>query len=196
MAQAIEITWKPRVMDSDLQLIQRIASGDEAALRDFFARHASAMLAYAIRLVNDPTLAEEIVQESLVAVWKGAGNYRGMSKLLSWVLGIVYHKSMSALRERQDLPLEEDSLHMPEQSMPGSLAERSDRTRILVQALNELPPDQKSTLELVFFQRMSLDETAEVMKCSPGTIKSRLFTARNNLRKIFARHGYTLEDLL
>lgn len=183
-------------MHSDSLLMQQIGSGDESALSEFFSRYGNAMLAYAQRLVNEQALAEEIVQESLVAIWKGARTFRAESKLQTWVLGIVYHKSISALRARKDLPLEEDTLQAPEHSMPGPSVEKSDRTRILTRLMNELPADQKSILELVFFHRMSLEETAEAMKCPLGTVKSRLFNARKTLGKIITRHGYALEDLL
>lgn len=196
MTHGICIPWKTGTMQSETNLVQRIASADENALRVFFDLHGNSMLAYAIRLVNDQQLAEEIVQDSLVAIWKGARSYRAQSKELTWALGIVYHKSISALRKRQDLQLEETTLDPSEQSLPELQIDASERKQLLRQILCELPVDQKSILELVFYQHLSLEECAQVMNCPLGTVKSRLFTARDNLRKLLARHGYAMEDLL
>lgn len=162
-------------MQSESNLVHQIASGEENALREFFLLHGKAMLAYAIRLVNDQEMAEEIVQESLVAIWKGAKSYRAESKALTWALGIVYHKAISHLRKRQDLQFDENMFELHEQNLPDNSVESSERIRLVNQILSELPTEQKSIIELVFYHHLSLEETAKIMRCPLGTVKSRLF---------------------
>lgn len=84
----------------DLALIQRIADQDEAALRELYASYGQRMYSYALRLTDQPQVAEDVVQDTLVVVWQSAGRFRGEGRVLAWLLGIVHHTALKALRHR------------------------------------------------------------------------------------------------
>jgi RNA polymerase sigma-70 factor, ECF subfamily len=86
MAQVLSMTLTPPIIDPDLEITRQIAAGDEDALRKMYATYGQRMYVYALRLTRDPSLAEEAVQESLVVVWKSAGNFRGQSRLITWLM--------------------------------------------------------------------------------------------------------------
>jgi RNA polymerase sigma-70 factor, ECF subfamily len=197
MAQVLSMTLTPPIIDSDLEITRQIAAGDEDALRKMYAAYGQRMYAYALRLTRDPSLAEEAVQESLVVVWKSAGNFRGQSRLLTWLLGIVHHKSLNLLRQRSDLSLDEPLEPVASgEEPPARQVEAHDCRRLIRQGLEKLAVSQRSVLELVFYNHLSLEEAARVLECPIGTVKSRLFSGRNALKGELLRAGYRLEDLL
>ena len=197
MTQALRMTLIQTKTDSDQVLLQRITDGDEDALRALYAAHGVSMYAFALRLTNDPASAEEAVQESLVAVWQGAGDYRGNSRIITWLLGIVHHKALNLLRKREDISLDEQHIPLPSSNQaPGYVVETHERNRLVREGLEQLPKEQRSVLELVFFHRLSMEEAARVLECPAGTVKSRLFAAKNSLKGVLTRQGFRLEDLI
>jgi RNA polymerase sigma-70 factor, ECF subfamily len=197
MAQVLSMTLTPSIIEPDLEVTRQIAAGNEDALRKVYAAYGQRMYTYALRLTRDPSLAEEAVQESLVVFWKCAGNFRGQSRLITWLLGIVHHKSINLLRQRSDLSLDEPSEPVVSgEEPPACQAEAHDRQRLIREGLDRLALPQRSVLELVFYNHLSLEETAQVLECPVGTIKSRLFSAKNALKGVMIRAGYRLEDLL
>lgn len=197
MTQALRMTLIKTKIDSDITLLQQIAGGEEDALHGLYTAYGQSMYVYALRLLRDPSSAEEAVQESLVAVWQGAKNYRGESRLITWLLGIVHHKSLNLLRKRVDLSLDDQQTIFPStEELPGHQVETRDRLRLVQEGMQQLPLEQRSALELVFFHHLSMDEAARVLDCPTGTVKSRLFSARNALKGVLTRQGYRLEDLI
>ncbi len=176
--------------DPDLALARRLAAGDEAALRELYAAYGQRLYAYALRLTDDPAQADDVVQDALVAVWKSAHAFRGEGRLLAWLLGIVHHTALKALR-RRSAPITE---HMEEtlaaaSPSPEQQAERQDQSARLRAALRSLSPEHRAVLELVFYQGLSLEEAAQVCRVPLGTVKSRLSYARNHLRGVLTRQG-------
>ena len=92
----------------DLDLIRRMASGDENAMRELYAAYGQRLFAYALRLTDDRATAEDVTQETLVVAWRTAGRFRGEGRLIAWLLGIVHHTAMKALRHASaSQPLDE-----------------------------------------------------------------------------------------
>jgi RNA polymerase sigma-70 factor, ECF subfamily len=186
--------------DRDPDLILRVAAGDEDALRSLVAVYGQRLYAYALRLCADAGLADEIVQDSLVAVWEGAARFRGDGRVIAWLLGIVHHKAMRALRGRTTLSLDElDGQALPQPlgsvSGPDEGAARSEVGRLVRAGLERLSLPHRTVLELVFYQGLSLQEAADVLSCPLGTVKSRLSYAREALRGELSRAGMGAEDL-
>ncbi len=197
MTQALRMTLIKTGTDPEQALIQQIAGGDEDSLRTLYAAYGKSMYAYALRLTRDPSSAEEAVQQSLVAVWQGAGYFRGDGRIITWLLGIVHHKSLNLLRGRDHLSLEELLVPLPAgEDPPGRQVEAHDRLGLIRSGLEKLPFEQRSVLELVFFHQLSMEETGRVLDCPVGTVKSRLFAAKNSLKGVLTRQGLRLEDLL
>lgn len=193
----MEISLK-RVMtvsNPETDLLTRIASGDADALRQLYAAYGQRMYAFALRLTSDTALAEDVVQESLVAVWQGAGRYRQQSRVLTWLLGIVHHKALNAMRGRLSIPVDEIAEMPDDRPSPDEQAAQNEQHHLLRGGLQQLPLEQRSVLELVFYQGLSLEETAQVCGCPLGTVKSRLNTAKTALRGALQRDGLTAADL-
>lgn len=176
-------------LQHDIALMQRIADKDEAALQSLYADCGQRMYAYALRLTSDPALAEDVVQDALMAVWHSARKFRGEGRLMAWLLGIVHHTAIKTLRRKPALSLStemENSLpaHDP---LPEETVQAKEQTRLVKSALNQLSAEHRAVLELVFYQGMSLNEAAAVCNCPVGTVKSRLSYARKHLRGLLNR---------
>ncbi len=184
------------VKDSDPALIRRVAAGDEDALRILLDAYGQRMYAYALRVTGDPAAAEEAVQECLVTVWQGAGKFRGESRVIAWLLGIVHHKALNQLRGRQVESLDAEEQDPPAgDPLPEAQAAASEQRRLLRSGLEALSLEHRLALELVFYQGLSLNEVAEVCGCPVGTIKSRLNYAKASLRGALSRSGLNAEDV-
>jgi len=181
--------------DRDVDLVRRMAGGDERALRELYAAYGQRMYAYALRLVEDPAVAQDVVQDALIAAWRDARKFRGEGRVVAWLLGMVHHLSFKALR-RRPLPLGEELENgLPSgAAAPEELAQASQQSAWVREGLRRLSPEHRAALELVFYQGLALEEAAEVCGCPLGTLKSRLSYARQHLRGILSRQA--VEDWL
>lgn len=183
-------------VDSERELIRQIAAGSEDALRALVDSCGQRLYAYALRVTGDPAGAEEAVQESLVAVWKGAGRYKGEGRAVAWLLGIVHHKALSLLRERVFDSLDAPSGDPPARDpLPGEQVEVSEQRRLVRAGLESLSLEHRLALELIFYQGLTLQEAALVCACPVGTIKSRINYAKASLRGALSRAGLAAEDV-
>jgi RNA polymerase sigma-70 factor (ECF subfamily) len=183
-------------VDSDRDLVRQISAGSEDALRKLYAAYGQRLYAYALRITGDPAAAEEAVQESLVAVWQGAGRFRGESRTIAWLLGIVHHKALNQIRGKPVDSLEAQPLDPPAgDPLPDELAAAQEQRRLVRAGLERLSLEHRLVLELVFYQGLSLNEVAEVSGCPVGTVKSRLNYAKASLRGALSRAGLNAEDV-
>jgi RNA polymerase sigma-70 factor (ECF subfamily) len=174
-------------LSDDVALVKRIAAQNDAALHALYARYGQRMMAYALRLTQDHAVAEDVVQDALVVVWRSAGRFRGQGRVIAWLLGIVHHLAMKALRHPHR-PISEtmaETLTALE-PLPEEQVELNEKAAWVRRGLQSLTPNHRAALELVFFQGMSLAEAAQVCDCPVGTIKSRLSYARRHLRSILS----------
>lgn len=164
-------------------LVRSMASGEEQALVHLYERHGPALLAHVTRLVGDRALAEEVLQDVMLASWHAAGSFRGDSSVRTWMLSIAHRRGLNATR-RASLP---QRALVSDVAAPGTrdAAEQLD----VAQAIGNLPPEQRATLDLVFYQGLSLVESAEVMGVAVGTVKSRLHRAKQSLRAVLGKDG-------
>lgn len=184
--------------DIDSELMQRIAAGEEAALNELIALYGQRLYTYAIRLTGEPATAEDVLQESLIAIWQGAERFRGDGRLIAWLLGIVHHKAFSQVRwaaRRKTDSLDSEYEIATLAPGPDDLADRDERAHLVQSGLESLSMEHRLVLELVFYQGLSLKEAAEICSCPLGTIKSRLNYAKNRLKGLLHRQGLDLEDM-
>ncbi|MHB8088583.1 MAG: RNA polymerase sigma factor [Anaerolineaceae bacterium] len=175
---------------SDETLAKRLAAGDETALHELYAEYGKRLFAYALRLTNDQAKAEDVVQDVLVVVWRTAGRYRGEGRFIAWLLGIVHHTAMNAIRHTSISISEEMEDSLPSGSMPPeSQTQRNLQGAWVRQGLESLDSDHRAVLELVFYQGLSLDEISKVCQIPLGTVKSRLSYARQQLKGILIRQN-------
>ncbi len=182
--------------DQDMQLVRRIAAGEDAAFRALYTAYGQRLFAYAVRLTRNPTIAKDVVQESLVAVWLNASRFRGDGRVIAWLLGIVHHKALHALRRQSPAGLDEEAEEWPDEgaTLDEQMAGR-ERAELLREGLDALSLKHRVVLELVFYQGLNLAEVAEVCDCPIGTVKSRLNYAKAHLRRVLERAGMQAEDV-
>ena len=169
--------------DPDLRLMQRIAAQDQAALQALYDKHASGLLHYLSGRLGDDRLAEDVLQETMLAIWQSARRFRGQCQVRTWLLTIARRRAINAYHRQiapasRNEPFDGDEQQTAEQqSAPGRYLD-------LNAALLALPEAQRETLELVFYHGLSLGETAWVLHVAPGTVKSRLHRAKARLREL------------
>ena len=174
----------PDSAEPDARLIERIGRGEPAALEALYARHGRALLAYLIGQVGDAHLAEEVLQDVMLAVWRGAARFRGDSAVTTWLLAIARRRAITARQRRA--PVEQA---LDEQTASGdtgpieTLVRRSEQSEVRA-ALRALPDDQRETLELIFYHGLTGPQAAEVLGVAPGTVKSRLHRAKTALERV------------
>jgi len=172
--------------ETDEQLLGRLARGDSQALTALYDRHARAIFAFLCRLTGDAAAAENLLQDTFLAAWQGAATFRRRSSVRTWLFGIAHHKAGHWLRRHRPLPLEErDDLPDPSPAVPELADAAWERERVTA-ALAQLPHEQRTVLELTFYHGLSCAETAEVMDCPVGTVKSRAYLARKRLARLLA----------
>lgn len=170
--------------DEGQRVLERIAVGDRRALAELYDTHHLAILRYLWSLTDDRGLAEEILQDTLVAVWKSAGTFEGRSTVLTWLIGIARRQAHNSLRRRSlprvdlaELEALPDSGPDPEDLVLAD-AERDQ----LAEAIRGLAPVHREILNLTFTQELSYVEMATIAGVPEGTIKSRLSNAKRALR--------------
>lgn len=182
-----EVGWmagQPRA--NDAQLIKRIARGDRQALSELYACYQRTLFAYLLQLTPDYGLAEELLQDTLVAVWKSARSFEGRSSVLTWLIGIARRQAHNTLRQRKLLTTgltELEELPATEQE-PEAFALASAARDELAHAFRHLAPVHREVLVLIFVQELSYQEAATVLEVPVGTVKSRLSNARRALRTL------------
>jgi RNA polymerase sigma factor (sigma-70 family) len=167
-------------------LIRRIAAGDRDALAALCARYQTAVFYYLVRLLGDRALAEEVFQDTLVAVWRSAGTFEGRSSVQTWLVGIARRQAYNSTRRRV-LPradvaeLEVLPAADPE---PEDVALAGARREELAAAMARLTPAHREVLVLTFVHGLSYPEMARLVGVPEGTIKSRLSNAKRALRAL------------
>ena len=175
----------------DQSLIKAIAGGDRRAMHTLYARHNVRIYRFILRLIQNASLAEDLVSEVFLTVWRDARTFKGKSQVSTWLLAIARYKAISAMRRRYDEQLDEEALTVVEDPAdnPHVLLEQGDRAVIVRKCLAELSPSHREVLDLVYYHEKSVDEVAEIVGIPVGTAKTRMFYARNHMERILKLAG-------
>lgn len=172
--------------DPDVLLIQGMAQGNAHALDELYARRGPGILSFLVAHVGDHTLAEEILQDVMLAAWNNAASFRGDSSVRTWLLVIARNRAMNTYRKRK-LPLVtlDDAFGVfGNDTGPLEKVERKGNENRVRAALSQLPLQQREVLVLVFYHQLSGPEVAQVLGINEGTVKSRLHRAKEALRRV------------
>jgi RNA polymerase sigma factor (sigma-70 family) len=187
-AQRIEMTGRAdrtqSERDADLRLIALVGQGNAEAFRELYRKYQTRLTRFLANLVRQPQIVEEVLDDTLMVVWERAADFKGESKLSTWIFAIAYRKAMRAVR-RYDAPIEDHDAEN-RASNDASPEEAFGRTRLhglLRGAMAELSPDHRGVVELTYFQDLSYREIAEIMDCPVDTVKTRMFYARRHLKR-------------
>jgi RNA polymerase sigma-70 factor (ECF subfamily) len=176
---------------SDDVLIGRIASGDRLAMQVLFARHHVRVYRFVLRLVSDPTLAEDLISEVFLDVWRQAGRFEARSAVSTWLLAIARFKALSALRKRPDEELDEETAAGIEDTSdnPEVALQKKDKGVVLRECLKSLSAEHREVIDLVYYHEKSVEEVAEIVGIPEATVKTRMFYARKRLSELLKAAG-------
>jgi RNA polymerase sigma-70 factor, ECF subfamily len=172
-------------------LLARISRGDEQAMASFYGEHARVVLGQVLLVVGERVLAEEIVQDTMLAVWRGAGSFRGESSVRSWVIAIARRQTRDRLRGRRLGVVDDAGVADRPGLAPGPEVMALDRAELaeVGAAIKGLAPAHREVLGLAFGSGLSLPEVARVLGVPLGTVKSRLAAARTALNRTLEEKG-------
>jgi RNA polymerase sigma-70 factor, ECF subfamily len=176
---------------TDDALVRSIADGDKQAMQTLFARHNVRVYRFLLRFVNDEAVAEDLVSDVFLDVWRQAGRYEGRSQVSTWLMAMARNKALSILRRRQAEELDEEVAEFiqdPSDS-PEAVLQTQQRTEILRKCLTQLSPAHREIIDLVYYHEKSIEEIAEIIGVPQNTVKTRMFYARKRIGEIMASAG-------
>lgn len=191
---------------SDELLLQLIRQKDAKALERLYERHGQIIHNMVMRIVSDPAMADEIVQETFWQVWKEAANYTGLGSATAWIYHIARRKSIDIVHTRNQLPSPQNSsLHSASQAgnrhlSPGladnqvaATATTEAGTQIdrqhLLRALASIPGEQRVCLDLAYYEGLSQSQISEHLSVPLGTVKTRVRMGLEKLEHILEALG-------
>jgi RNA polymerase sigma-70 factor (ECF subfamily) len=191
------------VRDVDLdeesrRLVERIASGDQRALEQFYRAHHGAVYQFALRLVRNTADAAELVNEAMLEVWRSASRFRGESRVRTWLLGIVNYRAIDLMRKRkprsEDLTGAEEIADEDACDIPKALAAVENAAHVRT-CVERLPDRQRQVVHLTFFEQLAYPEIAQVLSVPTGTVKTRIMHAKQRLLRCLESLLGNVEDL-
>ena len=171
---------------SDEMLVARIAAGDRLAMQTLFARHRTAIYRWLLRFVGNETVAEDLLSDVFLDVWRQAGRFEGRSAVTTWLLSIARFKALSARRRRTDAPLDETIEATVADSADNAevVLEKKHQGEMLRDALTKLSPEHREIIDLVYYHEKSVDDAADILSIPRATVKTRMFYARKKLAEL------------
>lgn len=176
-------------------LLKLIAKGDEKALKKLYEKTKNLVFSYVYQLCGDKILAEEIMINTYVEVWKSASKFEGRSKVETWILGIARNLTFNTfkkLSEKTELELNED---FPLEEDVFSKCAEKELIFLLKEAIKKLPLKHREVLNLVFLQNLKYEEISKILNIPVNTVKTRVFFAKRKLKEILAQMGVKKEDV-
>lgn len=177
---------------SDEALLAAVARSEEPALAELYDRFGSVAYGLALRVLRDPALAEDAVQDAFLQVWRSAERFdAARARASTWLLTFVHRRAVDLVR-REDRRRTEPAESAPEPSGPGADEAVTARSRreIVREALRRLPPEQREAIELAYYGGLTQSELAERLSQPLGTIKSRMFTGLQRLQALLVEAGF------
>jgi RNA polymerase sigma-70 factor, ECF subfamily len=176
---------------SDEALISRIATGDRLAMQALYARHHVRVYRFVVRLVGNTTVAEDLISEVFLDVWRQAGTFEARSAASTWLLAIARFKALSAMRRKPEEELDEKMAGAIEDPAddPETTVQKKNKSEILRKCLTALSKDHREIIDLVYYHEKSVEEVAGIVGIPEATVKTRMFYARKKLSELLKAAG-------
>jgi RNA polymerase sigma-70 factor, ECF subfamily len=177
--------------DLDEALVREIARGNQLAMRTLFMRHQVRVYRFVLRIVRERAVAEDVLSEAFLDVWRRADRYQGRATVSTWLLSIARHKALTALKGRTPERFDgetELTIADPARDPEAELGER-DRGATLRRCLGALSREHGEIIDLVYYQEKSMREIADFLRIPLNTVKTRMFYARRRLATMLAEEG-------
>lgn len=175
--------------DSDQQLVQRVQAGEKAAFDLLVRKYQHRVLKLVSRFVSDAAEAEDVAQEAFLKAYRALASFRGDSAFYTWLYRIAINTAKNALVSNRRRPVDFDlDLQDPEQydrharlkegDTPEGVLLTEEIRSVVERAMEQLPEDLRTAIVLRELEGLSYEEIAEAMDCPVGTVRSRIFRAR------------------
>ena len=192
-----------RLVDlADPELVDAMAAGDSRAMEVLYDRYSRAVFSFALRILGERVIAEELLQEVFLRSWRQAGKFsEGKGTFITWILSITHNMAIDEIRKQNRRPQRADSadpvLLLTNVTDDGTSVEdqavfRTVRDQIAI-AMALLPENQRSAIELAYFGGLTQREIAELQGEPLGTIKTRMRLAIRKLREYLDDQGVELQ---
>jgi RNA polymerase sigma-70 factor (ECF subfamily) len=175
----------------DAACLAAVVRGDREAFERLYRRYYERLFRFSLRVTGRIHLVGDVINETMMVVWRRASEYRAAAQVSTWIFGIAYRKSLKALaRDGRHTAEPIDDVPEIELQMPETV-DREAMHAAIRQAVACLPPDHRAVVDLTFHFNRSYEEIAQILGCPVGTVKSRMFHARAKLRPLL---GHLLGD--
>ncbi|HEY2737888.1 MAG TPA: sigma-70 family RNA polymerase sigma factor [Thermoanaerobaculia bacterium] len=183
--------------DSETNLLRRVGAKDRKAFEALYHQYYRRLFSYLLKVMRRADLVEEVLNDVMLAIWKGAAGFDGRSRPSTWIFGIAYHKALKALSRRAPMSqMAQDPMYPQREPAepvdydePESLLARRELAGVLGQALRALPAEQRTVVELTYYYGLPYQEISEIMGCPVNTVKTRMFHARRRLKELLPGLG-------
>lgn len=180
--------------DTDHELVRRVQAGDQSAFNLLVLKYQHRVLKLVGRFVNDPTEAEDVAQEAFLKAYRALASFRGDSAFYTWLYRIAINTAKNALVSQRRRPVDFDlDLQDPDQyerqaklkeaDTPEGVLLTDEIRTVVEEAMEQLPEDLRTAIVLRELEGLSYEEIAEAMDCPVGTVRSRIFRAREAIDK-------------
>ncbi len=182
-------------MDTSRDFLQRLRSGEEAAWGELHREHYPRLWSSVQRILNNPTLADDVVQEAFIKAHRDLRRFAGQSQLGTWLYRIAVNQALDTIRKKHRTDrwlsflspvVDDENPSMPEGEVPSTVSlglENKELRETIFQAMGELRVEHRAVIQLRLVDEISLEETAQLLRCKPGTVNSRLHYACEHLRR-------------
>jgi RNA polymerase sigma-70 factor, ECF subfamily len=179
-----EAATRTTLAELDATLIAQISDGNRLAMRNLYLRHERRVFRFIVRIIGDRCLAEEVVSEVFLDVWKKAAHFAGRSSVSTWLLGIARHKALTAAagKSRRYELLDGAALDVadPTADLDEAMLGR-ERGTLLRRSLGALSSEHREVIDLVYYQEKTIRQIADLLAIPENTVKTRMFYARKRL---------------
>jgi len=174
---------------SDEVLIGRIAQGDRHAMQVLFARHQVRVYRFVLRLVGNQAMAEDLISEVFLDIWRQAGRFEDRSAVSTWLLAIARIKALSLMKRKPDEELDEEKAIEDKSDDPELSIQKKHKNAALRKCLQMLSPEHREVIDLFYYHEKSVQEVAEIVGSPEATVKTRMFYARKKLSELLKSAG-------
>ena len=180
---------KEDIRNAELSLAQKIASGDQASMKQVYELHSGPLFHFVKNWLVDPHEASDIVHETMLEVWRRADRFQGRSSLKSWIFSIARNKSIDKNRKSSRMSYTDEVPDMIDEMInPSEALEVSQDAAVLKACIAKLSETHRRMIHLAFYQDLSYKEIAEIEDCPLGTVKTRILHAKKLLMRDLAGH--------
>lgn len=179
----------------EVQWLAGIAAGQMRAFELLYRAYHPRLTRFLERMTRRPGMVEELLNDTMMVVWRRAATFNGQSKVSTWVFAIAYRKALKALHQVDDAVESDghDERAAASDDEPEHRLGQRQLHAVLMRALQGLSAEHRAVVDLTYFHGMGYREIAEVVDCPVDTVKTRMFHARRRLRLML---GGRLEELL